>query len=518
MPLAPITSPWLRSRHGLSAALVLLAALLPACDDAPATTPPDTLVIAMNADTEGLDPHKVEGAQSYRILENAHRTLLRYGAGLGTFEPDIATDIEISEDGRTVTLRLDPAAQFGPDNPITADDVVWSLQRINDEGTRGSHLGPVESIGAAGPHTVVLRLAEPYAPLPSYLAHPMNAVLDRGAFEAAGGDFMVSDFGAGPYRVKGWRVGSELLLERREGYNGPTPAQTPRLAYRPIADDTAKSTAVRRGEVHLVHEVSPKHTVLLEEAEGIEVASVPGTWWDYLGLNTRQPPLDDPRVRRAIALAIDRQDIVDAVFFGRATPLTAANLPPTHWAALPEPVYSHHADLDAARALLAQAGLAGGFGLTLRFTTGYRDQAQAATMIKQQLRPLGIDVELQAMDFSALVSRLNSGAFEAVLIGWAAQVDPDEYLYDLFHSDGPFNQQGFDDAEVDRLLETGRTTFDRDARRRAYHAAQRRIAELAPMVFLYVRPQLTAVRDTVTGYDVHPTGTTRGAASATLAR
>jgi peptide/nickel transport system substrate-binding protein len=265
--------------------------------------------------------------------------------------------------------------------------------------------------------------------------------------------------------------------------------------------------AARAGEVHLVHEVPARDVQTLEDAEGLEVVAAPGTFWEYIGLNTRRSPLDDPRVRQAIAWAVDRDQLNAAVKRGQATPLRAANLPPHHWAALTDAIYPQR-DLEKARALLQEAGHDEGIELTLIVDASVGYQVRAAEMIKQQLAPAGIDVAVQAMETTAFFDKLGAGDFDATVVGWMGFVDPDQWMYDLFHSQGQYNQQGFADAQVDQLLEEGRRSLDRRAVTPTYQQAQRRVADLAPMVFLYVNPQTSAVREEVQGYVVHPTATT----------
>ena len=132
----------------------------------------------------------------------------------------------------------------------------------------------------------------------------------------------------------------------------------------------------------------------------------------------------------------------------------------------------------------------------------------AADVAVQQLEPVGITVDLQGLEPGVFYDQLNEGDFDATVVGWMGFVDPDEYLYQLFHSDGQYNQQGYSNAEVDRLLEQGRQIYERTGRAEVYAEAQRIIAREAPMVFLYVNPQISAMRPDVQDYVVHPTATT----------
>lgn len=496
--------------------LVLAATLLVGCGGgdggadqaATADVPADTIIVAVQEDAKSLDPHAVLDAGSMRMIENVYSTLLQYGPEYGQYEPDLAASVESSDDGQAVTLTLRDAT-FHSGRPVTAEDVKWSLERIKSQGVRALQLAAIDRIETQGDKTVILHLGEPMAPeaLRAYLAHPMNAIIDRQAVEQEGVDLRTAEAGSGPYLIAEWRRGQEMVLAAFDDYYAPDLPREPNLIYRVMGDETARTAAIRLGEIHIMQEVPAKDQELLAEADGVEVVTVPGTFWEYLGLNTKSPPLDDPRVRQAIAWAVNRQQLSQAIKFGHATPLRAANIPEHHWAGLKEDIYPGP-DLERARSLLREAGHSDGFPLTIKAASNLDYQVRAAEMIKQQLAPLGIDAKVQAVEPTVFYDQLGAGDFEATVVGWTRFTDPDQWLYPLFHSEGAFNQQGFADDEVDRLLEEGRRLKGREARRPVYAEAQRRIAELAPMVFLYVNPQSTAIRNNVTGYVVHPTGTT----------
>ncbi len=467
-----------------------------------------TLVLAVQDDARSLDPHAAADAASVRMIENLYSTLLRYDEGLGVYEPDLAESVEESDEGRTVTLRLRDDAVFHSGRPVTSDDARFSIERVREMGIRAAQFAAVDAIETPDERTVVLRLSQPLASLRSYLAQPMNAILDRELVEANGGRIDQIDAGSGPFRLVEWRRDQRLVLRRHDRYHEPGLPYLDGVVIRPIPDETARATAIRTGEVHLVADVSPKDAVVLSRDPAVVLASVPGTFWEYVGMNTRRPPLDDPRVRQAIAHAIDRDQLNRLVKFGRATPLTGGHLPPGHWAHGGFSLYPRR-DLGRARALLRDAGHER-VALTLKVGSAFPYQVQAASAIKQHLKDAGIDVTLQALESQVFFDMLGGGDFDLNVVGWVGLVDPDEWMYDLFRSDGAYNQQGYRNGEVDRLLTDARYSIDRDRRAELYRAAQRIVAEEAPMAFLYLNDHTSAWRDTVRGYRVHPTATTLG--------
>jgi peptide/nickel transport system substrate-binding protein len=465
-----------------------------------------TLTIAVQDDAHSLDPHQVTDAASMRMSENLYSTLMRYGEAYGEIEPDLAEAVDISDDGLTYTLRLRANAVFHSGRVVTSDDVIYSIERIRDAGVRADHFRDVQSMQATDERTVVLQLSAPSAPLLTHLAYPMNAIVDRLVVEANGGRIDRVAAGSGPFRLVEWRADQRLVLERNDDYYVAAP-HLDRVIFRPIPDETARTTALRNAEIDLILDVAAKDVEILQRARGVRVARVPGTFWEYVGFNTSRPPFDDVRVRQAIALAVDRATTNQLVKLGQATPLVGGHIPHHHWAYAGLSTYAEP-DVARARDLLSQAGHGEGFTTTLKVGSAFPYQVQAAAVVKDQLRAIGVDVEVRALESTIFFADLGAGDFDMTLVGWVGFVDPDDWLWNIFHSEGKYNQQQYASAALDELLEQGRRTLDRDARRAIYTEAQEIIATEAPMVFLYLNDQISAHRDHVHGYVVHPTQTT----------
>lgn len=491
---------------------VILVALTAGCGeetlarDAAARRAANELHVALQDDGATLDPHRASDAASMHLIENLYSTLFRYARAYGDIEPDLVESYDVSADRLTYTFRLRRDATFHSGRSVAAEDVLYSMRRIRDLEVRAAHLAAVQEIRAVDDATVVMRLSEPSTPLLTYLAHPMNAIVDREVVEANGGKLDRADAGSGPFRLVEWRKQQHLILAGHDGYHAGKQPRLARVVFVPMPDPTARTTALRNAEIDLILDTSPKDARVLQGAEGVTVASVPGTFWEYVGLNTSRPPLDDVRVRQAIAWAVDRHALNRVVKFGGATVLDGGHLPPGHWAhadfaAYPEP------DVERARWLLRAAGLAGGFSLVCKVGSAFPYQVAAGQMLKQQLRNIGIEVQLIAQESGVFFEALGNKDFDLTVVGWVGFVDPDEWMYDLFHSTGKWNQQAYANPRVDALLEEGRRTADRAERQRIYSDAQRIVADEAPMVFLYVNDQSSAFRDDVAGFVVHPTAT-----------
>lgn len=466
---------------------------------------PDELIIALQSDGKSLDPHTVNDAASMRLVENMYSTLLRYGPDYGSLEPDLAVRWSQSDDHLSYTLHLRTNAVFHDGRPVTADDVIYSIERIRETGARAYMFESIASMTADHPHQVTITLTGPLAPFLTYLAHPMNAIVNRAVAEASRLDR--ADGGSGPFRLATWKNDQHLILEAFDDYFISDRPRLRRLVYRPISDETARSIALRNGEIDIILDIAAKDMNVLSRQSDLVITSVPGTFWEYVGLNCARPPFDDVRIRQAIAHAIDRAMINKMVKFGRATELTGGHLPPNHWAHADLSVYPQP-DLEKARQLLEAAGAGQGFSATILVGSAFPYQVKAAEIIKQQLRPLGIDLTVQALESGVFFDALNRNDFDMTLVGWLGFVDPDEWTYNLFRTGARWNQQGYSNPQVDELLDRGRALMDQAERMPVYAEVQRLVATEAPMIFLYVNNRAAAMLDSVRDFHVHPTVTT----------
>ncbi|GEN54555.1 ABC transporter substrate-binding protein [Halobacillus faecis] len=467
-----------------------------------------TLTITDLTDAQSLDPHTVTDAASMRYIENMYNTLFRYKSdAYGEVEGELVNDYEVSEDGKTYTFTLHEGVTFHNGDPLTSEDVKYSIERIIDSEVRKAQFDALESIETPSETEVVVTLKKPVAPFVTFLANPMNAIVNQTVVDENDGDLSNADAGSGAFQLVNWTKDQEMVLEKFEDYFKEDLPYLDQVVWRSIPDETARSTAIRNGEIDIILQAEPKDIELMEKAEGVQVESVPGTYWEYVGLNTEEGPLAEKNVRQAIAWATDRGAINEAVKFGKASPLLSGNIPENHWAHLEEEVYPEP-DLEKAKQLLEEAGYGDGLDLKMKVGTN-QYQIDAAQVIKQQLKEVGINVEVVSQEKSVFFEALGSGDFEMTVVGWVGFVDPDEFLYNIFHTDGKYNQQNYSNSEVDELLEQGRTEMDQEKRKEIYDQAQAIIAEDAPMVFLYANPHISAIRDRVKGFEVTPTVTTK---------
>lgn len=467
------------------------------------------IVVALQSDGKSLDPHTVSDAASMHLLENMYSTLLRYKKGTyGEVEPDLAQSYDVSQDGKTYTFKLHQGVKFHESGrEVTASDVKYSIERIIEQKARASHFALLDEVQVVDDYTVVITLTEPMAPFLIYLANPMNAIVDKEVVENNDGSLDRADAGCGPFTLVEWKKDQHLILAKNPDYFVEGLPYLDKVTFRPIPDATAQTTAIRNKEVDIILDVTTKQAMVLQKASGVVVESVPGTFWEYVGINTSREPFDDARVRQAIAYAIDRQAINKMVKFGMATVLDGGVIPETHWAYADLHLYAE-ADAAKAKQLLQDAGVGDGFETTIKVGSDFEYQVQAAQIIKQQLKPLGIEVEVSALESGIFFDALGKNDFDMTVVGWLGFIDPDEFFYNIFHSEGKWNQQVYSNPDLDALLEKGRVTIDQQERKEIYLKVQETLAKDVPMAFLYMNPRIAAYQENISGFDVNPTVTT----------
>ncbi|MCQ2009961.1 ABC transporter substrate-binding protein [Sporolactobacillus sp. STSJ-5] len=476
-----------------------------------------TLTIADLNDAKGLDPHKETNAQSFHYIENMYDTLFQYKKGkYGVIEKDLVKDYKISKDGKIYTLHLYNNVKFHNGDPLTSKDVKYSINRIKKMGVRAQQFEAVSSIQTPDKTTVVITLKQAVAPFLTFLANPMNAIVNQKVVDAHGGKLDQTDAGSGPFKLVSWKKDQEMVLEKNKSYFKKGLPYLNKVVFKAIPDDTGRTTAIRNKELNIDLQLSSKDKLLLQKSPGINVKSVTGTYWEYIGLNVTKGPLKNKDVRDAIAWAVDRDALNKQVKFGQATPLTGGPIPPGHAYYANLNTYNKR-DVSKAKHLLADAGYPKGFSVTLKVGQT-QDQIDAAQVVKAQLKDVGIKVKIQQQEDSVFFNALGKKQFEMTIVGWVGFVDPDEFFYNIFHTGGAYNQQGYSNKKVDQLLDEGRVTMDQTKRKQIYEQAQKLIVEDAPMVFLYANNQSSAMTDNVHGFDVNPTVTTKSLESTWLSK
>ncbi len=456
------------------------------------------LIAAQGSEPDQLDPHMTSAYASFQVLENVYDTLVQPGADL-SMEPALAESWEISSDNLTWTFTLRDGVKFHNGRDLVAQDVVYSFERIIAEGLNGWRFGAVDSITAPDDSTVVITLTQPSPNLLVSIAGfkgmaivPEEIVID--------GTIGTTPVGTGPFRFVSQSPDEGIVLEKNPDYWRASEG-LPKLdgiRFVQIPEAGTKLTALRTGEVHWIDAVPPQDIESLAGEDGITVGRVPGGDYHYFALNQNRTPFDDVRVRQAIATAINREEIAEAAQFGAATANQTA-IPASNAAWYYDYAPYGSGDAAAAQALLDAAGVS---DLTIDFlvTSDFPETVTQAQVIAAQLAAIGVTVEITDVDFSTWLDMEANGEFDAFMLSWIGNIDPDDFYYAQHHSTGGFNFQGYANTEVDSLLDAARVETDQAARKALYDQAAKLIVDDASYIYLYNPDNINAWRDEVGGY------------------
>ena len=483
--------------------LVALAGCQPRSRDAS-----DALIVALETGPINFDPRVLTDQASWRVQDVVFNGLLKKGER-GEFLPDLAEEMT-SEGARVWRFRLRKGVTFHDGRPLTAGDVAFTFRSLMDPAFVSSKKEPlraVESIETPGPFEIVFRLREPNASFPVQLI--LGILPDGTTADAA----RARPVGTGPYRFVESRSDDRVVFSRWEGFFGEK-ARFPALVYRIVPDATTRALELLRGSLHLsINNLPPDLLPRLSANPGLSVTVRPGANYAYLAFNLRDAVLGKREVRRALALALDRDALVHGLWRDTVE-TTETLLPPGHWARL-EDLPPLRRDLPEARRLLDAAGYPdpgnGQPRLTLTWKTSTDETSVLqATAVADQWREAGVETQIQSNDFSVFYQDIIKGSFRLYSLRWQGIVDPDHYR-DVFHSASVppkgWNRGYFSDPLVDTWIEQARATTDRPARKELYARIQRRIAEELPYVSLYFAKTVAVHDASLTGVDtVAPTG------------
>ncbi len=464
-----------------------------------------TLSIGITQQVLNLDPHIATAFSSFRVMEQIYEGLLRFDNQL-QLQPALAESWTISPDGLEYTFKLRQGVKFHDVSLLTAEDVKYSFERVLNPETSSpqrSRIAVIKSIEVLSPTEVKFVLNKPFAPFLEVL--PLIYIVPKD-FEKKVGDPKVKTLGTGPFKLA--EFGPDYIrLVRNDDYWDEGLPYLDEVIIRQIPDPSTLRSALRTGQLDLIFGFGVDVTTAGAFAglPGFQVVSVPGLNYSLLGIQNARPPFDDVRVRQAISLAVDRWQIAEIVYFGRAA--VAGPLPPavSKWEPLPPsklPNYTR--DVEKARALLAEAGVS---DLTFKIMPipTVPETIQIAQVIQAQLKDIGVTAEIESVDFATFLQRWRQSDFDTFVSLNSGGTDPDIHLYRHLHSKGSTNVFKFSDEVVDELLEQGRTTTDFEARKEIYRKLQIRIAEQVPFLFLTYPEIFAVMKADVEGFVLLPT-------------
>jgi peptide/nickel transport system substrate-binding protein len=483
----------------------------------------DTLLMGSIGEPSNLLPVLASDSASGDINGLVYSGLLRYDKNL-QLEGELARSWDISPDNLTITFHLRNDVRWHDGQPLTADDVLFTYRLLVDPAVPTAYADrylQVVKAEAPDPFTFRVTYGQPLASaLISWMfpVHPKHLLEGR---DVTTSPLVRAPVGTGPYRFVEWKSGEKVVLEANADYFEGLPF-IHRVVYRIIPDPSTMFLELRSGGLDLMN-LTPlqyaRQTDTLAFKRRFEKYRYLDFSYTYLGFNLRRPLFQDVRVRRALAHALNKQELVDGVLLGLGTAATGPYKPGT-WPYNPH-VRHYEYDPAKARQLLAEAGWHDSdgdgildrdgrpFAFTIVTSQGSDARTKSGEIIQRRLKEVGVSVKLRVIEWASFIKEfINPGDFDATILGWTIPPDPDSFA--VWHSSktgvGELNFIGFKNAEVDRLLEEGRHTLDQQQRKRIYDRFQEILAEQQPYIFLYVPETLPVVAKRFHGIEPAPAG------------
>jgi peptide/nickel transport system substrate-binding protein len=458
-----------------------------------------------------LDPGQVTlGIVAGELLANLFSGLVQFDEELNIV-PDLAETWEVSEDGLEYTFHLRSGLKFHNGDPLTANDFVYTYERTTDPDFASAHankLGLVTEFTAPDDTTVHIVQSAPYAPFLGTACSrgPGRALLPiskRAIDEMGNEQFGLTPIGSGPFKIvpETFEVGAGFEMVAFEVWSGGRPPLD-KVVVQLVAEPSTLVSALEAGDVDMVDILPLIGYDQISAIDDITIIEAAGTNWIGLAMNYERQPWDNADARMAVAKAIDRDDLIKKAFFGRATRGIGPIAPAFGWVYQgPDEADDKQAfDLDAAKELAGTASL-DGVKVNLIGTAG--DQRVTET-IRNQLAEIGLDIQIEQMQTNAYDERRTSGDYDMTILGSVVDVDPDDNVYNFFHTDGPFNSYHYSDPDADTLLDDQRETSDQEARTKLLQDLRALVNEQAVYAFLYHAPDVTAFYNHVKGYVAVP--------------
>jgi peptide/nickel transport system substrate-binding protein len=463
-----------------------------------------TLELAVDSSPAGLDPHVITAFSSTAILGQIYDGLLEINADL-QLEPALATSYAVSRDGLTYTFTLRQGVTFHNGRPFTAADVVYSYERLVDPATgspMASRFAQVETAVALDDHTVEFTLKGPFAP---FLYNSVFlSVVPREVVEEQGNLQQVA-VGTGPFMLQEVVPDTYTLLVANPNYYRAGEPGVAALKYNVVPEASTRAAGLRTGAYHLIPDVDPATAQTLGSVPGVALLGVQELSYTLIGMNTTRPPFDDPLVRRALNLALDRDEIVEAVYFGNAVPGGPLSPGLVDWALPVSEFDCYAADPRTAKELLAAAGYPDGVDFDILTLGSMRVVIDVAQVVQAQLEAAGFRATVSVEELGSFVQRWRNSDFDAFASINGGNPDPDGYLDRTFRSGGSTNVFQYSNPAVDTLLTAGQRSVDAATRRGIYADLQRALACDGPVAHVAYATLFTAHRDEVSGFVQIPT-------------
>lgn len=482
-----------------------------------------TLNMGLLVEPPGLDPFHQAADARIRLTVLMYQGLF-YESPDGTAMPLLAEGFDLSSDRLVYTVRLRKGVKFHTGQPMTAKDVAYSYNYIRDpkNGSPGAgDFAIISGVEAIDEATVKISISSPNAALPMTLGNKYGGVVPAGYFDDADAKTKLNQAsaGTGPFKLSEFKPNSNATLVRNPDYWEPGLPYLDRINFVFVPNAASLLVGLRNKRVDIATLTRPQDLKQVEGVAGLVVERSLSFNQKAIDLGSELKPLDDERVRRAIALGVDKQEIMRASVggLGKVIGTMVAGMQQS-WGVPLDQLPNQSVDIAAAKKLLAEAGHPDGFELTLTTIIGYDWMDAAAVTLREQLARIGIKLAIQRIELGVWVKNFQSKQMGFTFNDWATVPDPHLLFYRHFHkAPGGADFRNWNNEAASKLLDDGRIENDPAKRREIYNNFQKIMAESVPTIMLFSADHIVVRNEKVRNYEQHPTGWYYGLARAWIA-
>lgn len=443
-----------------------------------------TLVITHGAYPQTLDIQNQSDVFSSRPAGMIFEPLMKIAPD-GSFEGVLAKSWEY-EDNTHLIFHLQEGVKFHNGDPMTAEDVKWSLIRAANSSHVSSKAAFIntDDITVVDDYTIKVGYKYPNASAFFAYTQPGLSILPSKLYANADtAEISKNPIGTGPYKYVGCVNGESVTFVRNDDYWGE-PAKIKNMVWKTITETANRTIELETGGAHFSYDILPTDVERVKNDDKLELLDGPNFTIQYVCYNTQKAPLDDVRVRKALGMAVDKEAIKVAAYNGLGKTGVGPMVSTTRFATEDLEVAGY--DLDAAKALLAEAGYPDGFELRI-YTNENQARIDAAQVVQNSWAKIGVKATVTTLEYAAYYEAVNSGEYDVCFFGWVSNGDPDNTLYGLYHSSmiGASNYSHTNNPKVDELLEAGRKELDDTKREQIYIELQKELVDYCPATYYW---------------------------------
>jgi peptide/nickel transport system substrate-binding protein len=476
------------------------------------------LVVGATDEAASLDPHWQNALARSQRTQIIYSYLVQADNDL-RIQPDLAEKWEISPDGKTYTFMLRKGVKFHNGRELVADDVKYSIERIRDpnKASQGKALmAGIDGVETPDNYTVRVTVKEQDSGLLAAFASNWGAIVAKEDVDKNGGTLDKADGGSGPYMIEEWIPNQALRLKRFPDYYDKNVAYLDGITYQVIPEESAIIAQLRSGSVHLTALKDNKNYQVVKDVPNLDAIRGSRLGYDYLNIDNQREPFNKLEARQALQYAIDRDEFLAVCTSGLGQLISPVPPALKDYTLDPKSFPEYKQDLNKAKELLAKAGVPNGFKTSIEIIPQFATMVTGAQVLADQLKKLGIEVEIKQYEYGVWLERFNTHQFEMAWNITGGNADPDPLLRSRLHSKVGSNQNNSTDTEIDKLLEEGKAIVDLAKRKEHYANVQKALVQTVPQVWMFSSDLVHVMKKTVKGYESHPSSFFQGLVTAWL--